>query len=76
VVDRLAAGFREEEWATLVQRSRLHRSTIECRLQWNNSVSPSVRCVLDGSQPAVGVLRKMDWGCAPAVSFFLFIPCQ
>ena len=43
VVDQLAAGFREEDWATLVQRSRLHRTTTECRLQWTNSLAPSLR---------------------------------
>ena len=48
VVAQLAAGFREEEWAMLVQRQRLQRSTTECRLQWTNSLAPTLRCAVPG----------------------------
>ncbi|KAI7841291.1 hypothetical protein COHA_004910, partial [Chlorella ohadii] len=42
VVAQLAAGFRDEEWAVLVQRQRLQRSTTECRLQWANAMAPTL----------------------------------
>ncbi|KAL4425581.1 hypothetical protein ABPG75_009597 [Micractinium tetrahymenae] len=42
VVSQLAAGFREDDWAKLVQRTRLHRTTTECRLQWANCLSSSL----------------------------------
>ncbi|KAL4438039.1 hypothetical protein ABPG77_004260 [Micractinium sp. CCAP 211/92] len=42
VVCQLAGGFREDDWARLVQRTRLHRTSTECRLQWANCLSPSL----------------------------------
>ena len=44
MVDQLARNFRQEEWAMLVQRQRLQRTTTECRLQWVNAMAPTLRC--------------------------------
>jgi hypothetical protein len=74
VVGRLAGGFGDQEWSMLLQRSRLHRTLAECRLQWSNSLAPSLRRAAPPPRPRR--TRTSQRGKAgPCAAACAVVPC-